>query len=51
MDLFCMDRKLSGKEAEQIGLVTRSFPRKTFEQQATEALRRLAGLPQKVSCC
>ena len=49
LELFCMGRSLSSKEAESAGIVTAVFDKEEFQSRVDMEMEVLAGMPTKVS--
>ena len=45
MEMICFNQKISARVAEEIGLVTRVFPRSTFDKEIGLLLRSYSRLP------
>jgi peroxisomal 3,2-trans-enoyl-CoA isomerase len=45
IEMICFNRKISARVAEEIGLVTRVFPRSTFDNEIGLLLRSYSQLP------
>ena len=46
MEMICFNKKVTSREAESMGLVTRSFPRSDFERETGSLLQSYAQLPE-----
>lgn len=49
MELFCLARPLPAEEARAAGLVTKTFPGKTFADDAMKEVEALARMPKQVT--